>query len=96
MLARLDAHRAVVDIYDFGIEEERPYVVMRYVEGENLRDHLGRRGALSVEETAQLGERLASALAYVHGEGILHWDVKPKNVLLEGGQSGERCLWILA
>ena len=86
MLARLDAHPAVVHVYDFGIEEDRPFVVMRHVEGEDLKDYLKRRGPLGPEETAQLGQRLASALSHVHGEGVLHRDLKPRNVLLGDGQ----------
>jgi serine/threonine protein kinase len=68
-LARLDAQPAVVPVYGFGVDSGGFYIVMWYVEGKSLDAYLERHGALAAEETAQFGERLASALQYAHDEG---------------------------
>lgn len=81
LLARL-SHPGLVPVYDAGTDEiGRPWVVMELVDGETLADTI-RRGALPSERVADIGARLADALAYVHGEALIHRDVKPANVLL--------------
>jgi hypothetical protein len=80
-LARLN-HPGLVPVYDAGTDEQgRPWVVMELVEGETLGDAL-KRGPVPMERTAQIGQSVAEALAYVHGKGLVHRDVKPGNVLL--------------
>ncbi|MCU1674123.1 MAG: putative serine/threonine protein kinase [Frankiales bacterium] len=81
LLARL-SHPGLVPVYDAGTDEaSHPYVVMELVDGETLADSI-RRGPLPPEQVASIGGRLADALGYVHGEGLVHRDVKPANVLL--------------
>src|SRR4051812_9785910 len=81
LLARL-SNPGLVPVYDAGTDETgRPWVVMELVDGETLSDAI-RRGPMSSEAVADIGARLADALAYVHGEGLIHRDVKPANVLL--------------
>ncbi len=81
LLARL-SHPGLVPVYDAGTDEGgRPWVVMELVVGETLADAIA-RGALPPERTAEIGRVLADALAYVHGQGLVHRDVKPANVLL--------------
>ena len=83
LLAKL-SHPGLVPVYDAGTDEAgRPWVVMELVDGETLADTI-RRGVLPSERTAEIGARLADALAYVHGQGLVHRDVKPANVLLGG------------
>ena len=81
LLARL-SHPGLVPVYDAGSDERgRPWVVMELVEGETLADTL-KRGPLPSERTAAVGRSIAEALAYVHGQGLLHRDVKPANILV--------------
>jgi serine/threonine protein kinase len=81
LLARL-SHPGLVPVYDAGTDETgRPWVVMELVDGETLSDAI-RRGPMTSERVAEIGARLADALAYVHGEALIHRDVKPANVLL--------------
>ncbi|MGI8331484.1 protein kinase domain-containing protein [Actinomadura scrupuli] len=80
-------HPAVVTIHDVVIEDGHPWIVMDYVRARSLDDHLQDAGALSVAETARIGEALLGALQAVHGHGIVHRDLKPANVLL--GDDGQ-------
>jgi hypothetical protein len=81
-LARLN-HPSLVTVFDAGTDEEtgQPYLVMALVEGTTLADQL-RSGAIDPERTAEIGGAVADALAYVHGQGLVHRDVKPANVLI--------------
>jgi serine/threonine-protein kinase len=79
-------HPSIVPVYDFGEEDGQPYFVMRYMTGGSLSDRL-RKGRLSIQEAANMFERLAPALDSAHLKGIIHRDLKPGNVLFD--QYGE-------
>ncbi len=79
-LARLSAP-GLVTVFDLGLVDNRPYLVMELVDGPSLRDRL-LTGPLTVAQTTRLGAPLADALAHAHERGIVHRDVKPSNVLL--------------
>ena len=82
LIASLE-HPAIVPVYDVGEEGDgRQYFVMRYMGGDSLSDWI-KKGALSLQDTALLIERLASALDYAHSKGIVHRDIKPDNVLFD-------------
>ena len=72
----------IVPVYDFGEENEQPYLVMRYMQGGSLYAKL-REGALSLNESSQMITRLAGALDYMHARGIVHRDLKPANILFD-------------
>jgi eukaryotic-like serine/threonine-protein kinase len=78
-------HPGLVTVYDAGLAGggASPYLVMELVDGQTLHERLA-LGPLTGAETAALGIALADALAYVHGMGVVHRDVKPANILLEG------------
>src|SRR5262245_24618208 len=73
-------HPAVVTVYEAGIADDRPYVVMQRVEGETL-EALLRNGALPVERAIALASQVADALSEVHALGIVHRDLKPANIV---------------
>jgi len=79
--ARL-SHPNVVTVYDGGDHEGLSYLVMRYVEGHDLRKEL-KNGPLPTARLVSVIEQIAGALDYAHGLGLVHRDVKPGNILCE-------------
>ncbi|MDO5067384.1 MAG: Stk1 family PASTA domain-containing Ser/Thr kinase [Propionibacteriaceae bacterium] len=80
--AALISHPAVVSIFDQGISQGQPYIVMEYVEGETLRRLISREAPLPPLEALDYLDPIASALAAAHEVGIVHRDIKPENVLI--------------
>src|SRR3989442_2451448 len=60
---------------------------MPFVSGESLRHRLTREGKLPVADAVRILHEMADALAYAHAEGVIHRDVKPENILLQGGHA---------
>jgi serine/threonine protein kinase len=81
--ARL-SHPHIVPIHTVGEDNDLVYFVMGYVDGESLAQRLRRRGRLPVEESRRIMKETADALGLAHATGIIHRDVKPDNILLEG------------
>ncbi len=80
-LARL-RHHGVVEVYDHGSVDDRPYLVLELVDGTTLADTL-RASPLPASATLRLGRELARTLAFVHDHGVVHRDIKPSNVLID-------------
>lgn len=75
-------HPNIVRVFDYGMEEEKAYMVMEYIQGETLTAYLEHKGQLSLDDEHDIFIDLAQALDYAHSQGIVHRDVKPDNVML--------------
>ncbi len=83
IVARLQ-HPHILPFLDSGEANGSLYFVMPLIEGETLRARLRREGRLSLSETVRILSDVADALAYAHGHGVVHRDIKPDNVFLTG------------
>lgn len=80
-LARLN-HNNLVRVIDSFEEGGNAYLVMEMVEGESLADRIGREGALALPLVLRWAHQLLDALAYCHGQNVLHRDIKPTNIII--------------
>jgi serine/threonine-protein kinase len=81
--ARL-SHPNIVPIHSVGEANDLVYFVMGFVDGESLSVRIKRRGRLSMEEVRRIMRETSDALSAAHQQGVIHRDVKPDNILLEG------------
>jgi serine/threonine protein kinase len=81
-------HPHVCDVFDVGVHEGVPYLVMEYLEGEDLGAWIENRPQMRTDEIADLIIPVASALSAAHDAGVIHRDLKPDNVFLVRGKSG--------
>lgn len=77
-------HPHVARVYDGGQESGSIFVVTEYLSGGSLEDLLASGRHLSIEDTARLGRDVASALAYLHANGVVHGGLSPKKLLFDG------------
>ncbi len=75
-------HFNIVQVYDIGRDEHGYFIAMEHVAGQSLREFLRQVGAQSLAYTLDLGRQLCRALAAAHGQGVIHRDIKPGNILL--------------
>jgi serine/threonine-protein kinase len=76
-------HGSIIDVMDVGISpDNEPYLVMEYLEGENLGSMLQRAGPLGIEAACGVMEPVLLALQAAHQKGIIHRDLKPDNIFL--------------
>ena len=81
-LARLN-HPRIVSAYHADAAGEQAYLVMEYVDGENLADMIRDDGPVDPQQACDWIRQAAEALAFAHGQGVIHRDVKPANLLLD-------------
>jgi formylglycine-generating enzyme required for sulfatase activity len=81
LMARVH-HPNIVSVHDFGSVDGRPYLVMEYVEGGDLRRQMVPGRAMPVHQVRPLVSPVTQALACLHAHGILHRDLKPENILM--------------
>ena len=80
-------HPHILPLYDSGEAGGFLYYVMPLIEGESLRDRLGREKPLAIDDALQIAREVADALGYAHTHGVIHRDIKPENILLESGHA---------
>jgi serine/threonine-protein kinase len=78
------SHPNIVTVIDRGEEDGKQFIVFELVEGDNLKELVERGGPLPMRRVLELGLEVGRALAFAHAQGLVHRDVKPQNVLLNG------------
>jgi tetratricopeptide (TPR) repeat protein len=81
-LSQTSPEMHVVNVLDYGSDQDIHYLVMEYVPGRDLRQVLDEWGTLTWQETLDIGRQVALALGHVHQFGVVHRDVKPENIML--------------
>lgn len=84
LLSRLD-HPAILKIHRFGEDEGKPYIVMEFVNGPSLEQRILRQGPIFQEDAVRMARQIAEGIAYAHGAGVFHGDLRPRNILLRDG-----------
>jgi eukaryotic-like serine/threonine-protein kinase len=77
-------HPNIVTVIDRGEEEGRQFIVFEFIDGENLKELVVRTGRLDVRDALAIVVEVARGLAFAHEQGLVHRDVKPQNILLNG------------
>jgi serine/threonine-protein kinase len=94
--AAMIKHPNVCEVYDFGVgEDENPYIVMPLLQGETLDAAIRREGQLSLDRAGRIVDHLLSGLSAAHAVGVIHRDLKPKNLFLCDLNDGEDHIRIL-
>jgi serine/threonine protein kinase len=79
------SHENITIIYDVGEENGKPYLVMEYHEGCNLRQILLEKQPLTFEDRIEIARQICSGLFYAHRHGVIHRDIKPENIYIVAG-----------
>jgi serine/threonine-protein kinase len=77
-------HTHLIGLYDFGVEDEQPYFIMRLVRGDSLRGRL-KGGALTPVQAGRIVQQLAGALDYAHANGVTSLNLDPTDILIDDG-----------
>jgi serine/threonine-protein kinase len=80
------SHPNIVTVIDRGEDAGRQFIVFEYIDGQNLKQLVEKKGRLPVRTALELGIEIGHALAFAHESGLVHRDVKPQNVLLGNGE----------
>lgn len=87
VLARL-RHPHIVTIYDVGIQDATPFIILEYLHGQHLRALLDAKKRLDSRAALTIMLPVIAAIAYAHQQGVLHLDLKPSNVFVASDHSG--------
>jgi serine/threonine-protein kinase len=77
------SHPNVVSVIDAGEDGGHPYIVFEYVDGETLKQRIGRNGALDTQEAIAYAIEIARGLSIAHARNMVHRDIKPQNILID-------------
>ena len=75
-------HPRIVQIYDYGEDDETAYIVMELVNGKTLTHHLAQEVVYEIREAGEIIRQLLDGIGHAHGEGVVHRDIKPSNIMI--------------
>ena len=76
-------HPNIVSVFDVGRwRNERPFLVMDYIEGQDLQEIISKEGRMSVDRCVRIVSQICSALGHAHKRGVIHRDLKPRNIMV--------------
>ncbi|MGH8743419.1 MAG: protein kinase domain-containing protein [Burkholderiales bacterium] len=75
-------HPRIVQIYDYGEDDETAYIVMELVNGKTLTQHLAQEVVYEIREVGEIIRQLLDGIGHAHGEGVVHRDIKPSNIMI--------------
>jgi len=78
-------HANIVQVYEVGCVDQLHYIAQEYVQGQNLRDYIGRHGPPDLPHALSIMRQVASALVKAAEQGVVHRDIKPENIMLTAG-----------
>ena len=73
----------IVNVYDWGQDDETYYIVMEFVRGSDLKTAIQQRGAINQRKAAEIGTQVCQALTVAHNQDIIHRDIKPQNIMVQ-------------
>lgn len=79
--ASLD-HQNIVSIFDVGVDDDRHYITMEYVDGRTLKEYITQKGPLPYKEALDIASQICDAIEAAHNKNIVHRDIKPHNILI--------------
>jgi serine/threonine protein kinase len=79
------SHPNIANVYDYGVDDRRHFIVMELVDGTDLSHVLRADGPLSPERATRIATQICAALGHAHAAGVVHRDVKPANVIVGDG-----------
>jgi serine/threonine protein kinase/Flp pilus assembly protein TadD len=82
-IARKVSHKNVCRMYDIGREDEKYFITMEYVAGEDLKSLIRKKGGLSTKEAIGIAQQVCEGLAEAHRLGVVHRDLKPQNIMID-------------
>lgn len=86
-------HHGLVSIYEHGVTADgTPFLLMDYVDGENLAEVIAHGGRIETSRCLRLFSQVIEALQHVHSAGLIHRDIKPRNIILFKTETGEEAI----
>ena len=82
-IARSVSHKHVCRMYDIGRENEKYFITMEYVEGEDLKSHIRQKERLPIEDAIGISKQICEGLVEAHRLGVVHRDLKPQNIMID-------------
>ncbi|MFN8376866.1 MAG: protein kinase, partial [Anaerolineae bacterium] len=76
------SHPNIVTVHDFGNEGQAYYIIMEFIEGQNLKEIIKTLGALPIDRALNLGIQICAGIGFAHRAGLVHADIKPQNILV--------------